>query len=67
MWPYFVAASSNEAIITIVPSGISFKNLMKGATSTQDREQLTQHMCMEISKKVVTHTHLQPTYRKCLS
>lgn len=31
---HFVDASSKEAIITIVPSSISFKNVIKGATST---------------------------------
>ena len=41
---YFVEESSNEAIITIVPSSISFRNLMKGATSTQGYTQLTQHV-----------------------
>lgn len=34
--PYFVDGSSNEAIITIVPSSISFRHLIKGATSAQD-------------------------------
>lgn len=33
--PYFVEGSSNEAIITTVPSSISFRNLIKGATSKQ--------------------------------
>lgn len=41
---YLVAGSSNEAIITTVPSSISFRNLMKGATSGRDTAWLTQYV-----------------------
>lgn len=70
---YFVAESSNEAIITTVPSSISFRNLIKGATSMQSDTRLTNCMnwickCLQKKKKKkrFKYTHLQPTYQNIL-
>lgn len=40
---YLVAGSSKEAIMTTTPSWISFKNLIKGATSAKISQSSTQH------------------------
>lgn len=47
--PHFVAVSSNEAIITTVPSSISFRNLIKGATSTQSHTRLTRGVRLSLN------------------
>lgn len=45
--PHFVEGSSNEAIITTVPSSISFRNVINGATSVNNFKWLTQRKACE--------------------
>lgn len=67
--PHLVDGSSKEAISTIVPSSISFRNLIMGATSTQD-ETYWARLCLKMfegKKKGLKHTHLLPTCQKTQS
>lgn len=64
--PYFVEGSSNEAIITTVPSLISFRNLTRGATSAGGGVWLTIAGDL-VWTEVVKYTHPLPTCQRRLS
>lgn len=60
--PYLVEGSSNEAIMTTVPSSISFRNLINAFTSIQDYTWLTKFIRFNYSKLKGSEVYSPPAH-----